>query len=397
MPAFVGEYIPALYLLFLCIMVFNVVPWIYNCCAHSRLQAIQNCVLKMERMCIRFRHHWSVRNSVIHSLTTFLVLSYSRITLVTFKLLTPAVLYGPGGQDSSYQKTVVWFDGTKSYFGSEHLPYALGALLMLITFVLIPPLLLLSYPLLPVLLTRLGLQDYWIVKKLIINPLSKCVPIFDAFQSCYKDEYRFFPGLLFVYRVLALAVFAFTPTTALNLAWLQGFLLVILLLHCTCQPYKKKWHNFIEGFIFTVLASITTITFYRLYQADATDTPTNASFWVQIILTYCPLVYFLMYTSVKVFLWLRPRIVFVRDKLCGNDHNDRLDVADLFNSREFPARIEDHGDNYSTISESTSESVISDDNEQRQQQQHEHNTIDDVEMIYPVDWNDNTASLYGKT
>ena len=130
---------------------------------------------------------------------------------MTFKLLTLTVLYGPGGQDSPYQKTVVWFDGTKSYFGSDHLPYALGALLMLITFVLIPPLLLLSYPLLPVLLTRLVLQDYRIVKKLITNPLSKYVPIFDAFQSCYKDEYRFFAVFLFVYRVLALAVFAFTP------------------------------------------------------------------------------------------------------------------------------------------------------------------------------------------
>ena len=379
-------------------MFFNVVPWVYHCCAHSQLQAIQNCVLKMERMCIRFRYRWSVKNSVIHSLTTFLVLSYSRITLVTFKLLTPTVLYGPGGQDSSYQKTVVWFDGTMSYFGSEHLPYALGALLMFIIFILIPPLLLLSYPLLPVLLTRLGLQEYWIVKKLIINPLSKCVPIFDAFQSCYKDEYRFFAGLLFIYRVLASAVFAFTPTTALNLAWLLGFSLIVLLLHCTCQPYKKRWHNCIEGLIFTLLASITTITFYRLYQADAINIPTNVSFWMQIVLMYCPLVYFLVYTSVKVFLRLHPRIVMVKHtlhKLCGNDNTNSLDNADLFNSREFPARIEDDGDNYSTTSESASESIVSDD--EQHQQQDTHDDISDVEMILPVEWNNNNTSLYGKT
>ena len=407
LPTLVEEYVPAFYVLFLCVMFFIVIPWIYNCCAHSRLQAIQNCVLKMERMCIRFRYHWSVRNSVIHSLTTFLVLSYSRITLVTFKLLTPAVMYGPGGQDSSYQKTVVWFDGTKSYFGSDHLPYALGALLMLITFVLIPPLLLLSYPLLPVLLTRLGLQDYWIVKKLIIDPLSKCVPIFDAFQSCYKDEYRFFAGLLFVYRVIALAVFAFTPTTALNLAWLQGFLLAILLLHCTCQPYKKRWHNFIEGSVFVVLASISIITFYRLFEAETTDTPTNVSFWMQMILIFCPLVYFLVYTSAKVFLWLRPRLVLVKHtllRLCGN-HDHPMDVADLlYNSREFPARMEDDGDNNSTTSENTSESIVSDDEQQQQQQQQQGDDDDnDVEMIHPVEWNDtddnhsNTASPYGKT
>ena len=109
------------------------------------------------------------------------MLSYAKITAVTFQLLTPVFVYGPGGRDSHYKKTVVWYDGTMSYFGHKHFPYAMVALFMFITFVPIPPLLLLSYPLLPVLLTRLGLEDYWIVKKLIINPLSKCVPIFDAF------------------------------------------------------------------------------------------------------------------------------------------------------------------------------------------------------------------------
>ena len=408
LPVLIKEYVPAVYMLFLCVMFFNVVPWIYNCCARSRMQTIQNCALKMERMCIRFRYHWSVKNSVIHSLTTFLVLSYARITLVTFILLTPSSLYGPGGQDSPYQKRVVWFDGTMSYFGSDHLPYALSALFILIIFVLIPPLLLLSYPLLPVLMTQLGVQDYWIVKKLIINPLSKCVPIFDAFQSCYKDEYRFFAGLLFVYRILALAVFAFTPTTALNLSWLLGFLLIVLLLHCTCQPYKKKWHNFIEGSIFTILASLTLITFYRLFQAETTDTPTNASFWMQTVLLYCPLVYFIVYTSVKVFLRLRPKIMvakYILLKLFG--YNNTNTVADLLNSREFPARMEDDDDNYSTTSESTSESTVPDDDGQQQQQPQQQQQLyeqdDDVEMILPVEWNDtddnhsNVTSPYDKT
>ena len=408
-PILIQEYVPAFYVLFLCIIFFIVFPWAYSCCTQSRFQIIQNCTLKIERMCIRFRYRWSVRNSVIHSLTTFLVLSYARITSVTFKLLAPTALYGEGGQDSDYQKTVLWFDGTKSYFGSDHLPYALGAIFMLITFVLIPPLLLLSYPLLPALMTRLGLEDYWIVRKLITNPLSKCVPIFDAFQSCYKDEYRFFAGLLFVYRILALAVYAFTPTAALNLTWLLGFVMLISLLHCTCQPYKKKWHNFIEGSTFTILASLSIITFYRLFQAETTNTPTNASFWIQTVLLYCPFVYFIVYTSVKVFLWLQPRIVLVKQtlfKFCGINPNT-LDVGDVFNSQQFPARMEDDGDNYSTASESTSESIIVDeddelqDSEQEQHQREQDNG--DVEMQYPVEWNDvnndhsNMTSPYGKS
>jgi len=68
-------------------------------------------------------------------------------------------------QDTHYKRTAVWYDGTMSYFGPKHLPYAIVALLMFITFVLVPPLLLLSYPLLPVLMARLSLQDYWIKRR----------------------------------------------------------------------------------------------------------------------------------------------------------------------------------------------------------------------------------------
>ena len=258
MSVIASEYIPAFYVLFLCVVFFNVIPWVCKCFSSSNL-SLQNCAMKMERVCIRVRHHWSVKNSIIHSLTTFVVLSYARIASVTLKLLTPVVLYGEGGMDSSYRKIVVWYDGTMSYFGSDHLPYALGAIFMLITFVIVPPLLLLSYPLLPVLMARLGLEDYWIVKKLIINPLSKCVHIFDAFQCCYKDEYRLFAGLLFVYRTLGLAAFAATIATNSEYVWIQLVLLLALLVHCTCQPYKKKWHNVVEGFIFTIVTSIAAI------------------------------------------------------------------------------------------------------------------------------------------
>ena len=86
-------------------------------------------------------------------------------------------------------------------------PYAIIAIFMLIIFVLTPPLLLLSYPLLPVLMTRLGVEDHWIVKKFVTNPLSKSLPIFDAFQSCYKDEYRFFAGNFSASKVLNLIRF----------------------------------------------------------------------------------------------------------------------------------------------------------------------------------------------
>ena len=423
LPILVEEYFPAFYVLFLCVILFYILPWIHHCFVSSQHEMIKNCGLKMQRGCIRLRNKWSVKNSVVHSLTTFLVLSYFRITLVTFKLLTPAVLYGPGGQNSLYQKSVLWYDGTKSYFGLDHLPYASGALLMLIIFVLIPPLLLLSFPLLPALLQKLKLQDHWIVIKIISNPQAKCKPIFDAFQSCYKDNYRFFAALLFVYRILASAVFAFTPTTALYFVWLQGFLMFMLLLHCTCQPYKERWHNVVEGSMFIILATVAAITFYRLHEIETTTPPTNTSFWIQTIFLYCPLVYFIIYASISstVYQKLRPKVknAFLKYKnpLLKLRGDNSINSDNLVNSCGFPGRIEDDdSDRYSTDSKSTCESELpNDDNDEEQQQQQgqqqpppqqqqiqsNHDKI--VEMTYPEEWNDaddnhnNNAIPYGTT
>ena len=383
MVSILAEYTPAFYVLLLCLVVFFVLPWICHVCAQSRVSVIRNCTLNIERIFIRMRHRWSVKNSVIHSLTTFLVLSYARITLTTFKLLSPVSLYGPGGQDSSYIKRVVWYDGTMSYFGRDHLPYAIIAIFMFITFVLFPPLLLLSYPLLPALMTRLGLEDYWIVKELITNPLSKCVPIFDAFQSCYKDEYRFFAGLLFVYRGTALTFYTFPPTTALNYVCIQLFLLSILLLHCICQPYKQKWHNVIEAFIFTLLACISVISSHRLFEAETSQTPTDDFFWIQAILLYCPLVYFIGYVSCKIVRWLYPRIKYLCNKTSGNVQRNNA----LLRSYEFPARMDDDGNNYSSTSESEESTVPDDEQEEDEQDDN------DVELIHPVEWNDDVGHL----
>jgi len=97
--------------------------------------------------------------------------------------------------------------------------------------------------------------------------------------------------------------------------------------------------------------------------------------------------------------------VLVKDtllKLCGNNNTARLDVADLLNSRQFPACMEDDDDIYSTTSESISESTVAED-EQQQYNQDDDDDNDDVEMIHPVKWNDtdhsnsNSASPYGKT
>ena len=81
------------------------------------------------------------KNSTVHSISTFLLLSYIQYTVTSFQILSRLSLYGEG---NSELRSVVRLQGN---VGPEHLPYAIPALLVLIFLSLPPPLLLISYPL----------------------------------------------------------------------------------------------------------------------------------------------------------------------------------------------------------------------------------------------------------
>lgn len=370
------EYIPALYPVALFIIFYSLIPYMVNCLVFSRFELVQRCSLKVEQMFIIFRRSWSVRNSIIHGLTTFLVLSYGKVTAVTGLLLASTTLYGHLGSENSVY-TVVRLDGTMKYLEADHLPYASVAFIMLFTVVLFPPLLLLSYPTLPNLINKLNYQDKWIFKKLIITPLDKCVPFFDAFQSCFKTKYRCFAGLYFLYRALAVALITLRWRLATRLIYQQTFFLLIVLIHCVCQPYKKRRYNILDGSIFVILAVINSLTFYNFFNNEAYQTIPQESFWIQLILIYIPFVYFLLFVSHHAFKWCLPHLSKIKQKIfeCLLKHkiisptpNDDYD--------EMPARLLD------SSSSSSGESSSDSSSEEERNSENEQN----VEMILPVQW-----------
>ena len=88
----------------------------------------------------RFRQPWTVKRTVIHALATFLVLSYTKITAVSFIILSRTGLINHNGT------TVRW---VPMYYGDithSSLLYILVALLFLTTMVIFPTLLLLALP-----------------------------------------------------------------------------------------------------------------------------------------------------------------------------------------------------------------------------------------------------------
>ena len=155
----------------------------------------------------------SAKKSIIHGLAAFLVICYAQSTYVSISILTPGHIHTIGSSMSNNVTTVVYHYGDMPFMEKQHLKYAIPATIFTITFTIIPPFLLIIYPLCYKVFALLQLQETLCVRVLcMVVPLEKLKPFFDSFQGCFKDEYRFFAGLFFIYRLLALTSYAVTDS-----------------------------------------------------------------------------------------------------------------------------------------------------------------------------------------
>jgi hypothetical protein len=97
-----------------------------------------------------------------------------------------------------------------------------------------------------------------------LYPSGKIHIMLDAFQGCYKDRYRWFAGLYFIFRLLINVTNALTED--MTQFFMQGFLCsMFALLVLICRPYRKQFYLLnrlatFDGFIFVNLAVINQIT-----------------------------------------------------------------------------------------------------------------------------------------
>ena len=189
----------------------------------------------------RFRRQWDIKTSLIDSFATFLLLSYVKFLSVSVDLLLPTTVYNIHGEQ--LPKMYLYYDGSTEYFGREHLPFGIIALLVFLVFNLLPTMLLCLYPCecFQRCLNKLGLR------------CGKLHILVDSFQGCYKDgangtrDCRYFAGLYLWLRIVLLGIFALTRTDfyyplATVAVAIFGISLVIF------QPYKLAAHNAIVSF-----------------------------------------------------------------------------------------------------------------------------------------------------
>ena len=212
----------------------------------------------------------TVKSSVIHGISAFLIICYSQCITVSLSLLNSVELWRKVNSNLNISVRV-WHNGNMKYFGPNHLPYALSALLCLSTVGVLPLFLLLVYPLFNKIVAFFGLEESKFMSFLSQKiPINKIKPLLDTFQGCFKNDLRFFAGIYFVYRWIAPTINSVTSSLGTAYVAYEICLILILALHALFQPYQKRVHNIIDTLLFTNLLLINSITsiHYYLFQSQ---------------------------------------------------------------------------------------------------------------------------------
>ena len=274
------EYIIAFYPLFLIIIMyiciqlhtkdFKVIVYLWrpfqSCCASCN-------ILKK----------WDPLESLIHAFVAFFLLSYSKILVTSLTLLKSNDLFNTTAD--IVRPTVVYYDASVKYFGTEHLPFALLAILVLAVFIVLPVLLLLLYQTRAFQLCLGCCNARW---QLALRTFV------DAFQGCYKDgtadtpDWRCFSGLYLLFRVMA----------NVNSVFWENYMELLMATHLglwsllfgLLRPYKKTWLNIFDSVVLALFC------FARVIQSHMV---TNVS-PILYTLAALPFLYITVYTTYKL-------------------------------------------------------------------------------------------------
>ena len=255
MDYYLLQYFAALYPLLIMVIILSVIRYCPGCIPFKYFwHSIRRCVMAIRR-------RTSIQQTVIHGFITFLLLTYANFVNVSFQILAYAVLEDKHGHYTSVK--VPFRQGNMEYFCKEHLTYGLIALAFLLIFGILPPLLLIAYPVILSIVGHFGWDDtttMHTVQKWI--PFYKLIPMFDAYWSEFKPNCKVFAGFYFVYCFLAFTVFSLSPSMYQVYFGISILFVVILVLHSVIQPYKKTIYNNTDIMVFSIIIAISSFNSY---------------------------------------------------------------------------------------------------------------------------------------
>ena len=199
------------------------------------------------------------RRNIVSVLSTLFFLSYTKLLRTVIAILSVTYLNYPTGR-----KAVWLFDANIEYAKGKHLPLFLTALLVLIFF---------SIPYTLFLLTAQWMQYYSDFK--LFKWIHRVKPIIDAHTGPYKNKYRFWTGLLLLFRVILVIVFSTNVTgdPRINTLAIIVATSVLLLLALTGGVYKNMLINILEWSNYLSLLLLSATTLYILSGTSRNTSP----------------------------------------------------------------------------------------------------------------------------
>ena len=269
-----------------------------------------------------FRRRWNLSRSTVDAFSTFLVLSSTKFTIASVYLLTPVTYVSSNGTEMG---SLLYFQGDVTYLSKKHAPFFVLAVFVMVTFVLLPTLLLLVYPLRLVewLAARLGYCGR------LLRPGHRMNLFLDSFQGCFKDgtngtrDYRYFAGVYFLLRTILFTTYAYTGIWLQQYAVQQLVCTVAILLITIIRPYKKEFYNNLDATILGILALVNALSMYNIYYTSQGFSLSSWAFALQYTLIYCPLIYLICYITWKLVKHKRRKILRFICKCFGCNYSER--------------------------------------------------------------------------
>ena len=258
----------------------------------------------------------SRKTFLIHGLAAFIVVSYTRVALLSMNFLISAPLH----HNHKHVEDRSFLVGTIKYFSIEHSPYILFAFLFLLISIVVPVYLILT-PLCKKLCPTQDEQD-----DKCDPPLCCCAEkakrgkfkeFLREFYGPFKNDCQFYAGFFFLYRLAFYATFAFTPTPQIQFCVQQFLLVTMLLIHSVLQPYDTEYSNRLDALIFFNLNCINALAVYNFFSVIDIQGEPSTAIAFQLFFTYLPLLYVLY----RFVLWFREACC-TENRLDNDDDND---------------------------------------------------------------------------
>lgn len=254
----------------------------------------------------RFRKTWNIRYSIVNAFSTFLLLSYSKILFVSFRLLYQSSIYNINGTRIG---SALQFDPTMQNFDSSYAGISLMAILIICVFSVLPIALLVLYPTRPF---QKLLRQFTCRAKHAIHLFV------DTYQGCLKDgsdgtrDFRSVSTLYLILRFALLSLYIGDTRTVRSGATLIIFSLVLIAFGvglAILKPYKVKYHNYTEfaNFFLLGIVGIFIYTWFIFLENGYAVVTIIAS-----ILPHCAMIACVIYTICRgkvVVRWIRNRLL----------------------------------------------------------------------------------------